>query len=132
MQNSGNNLLQEIIGAKLEGIGSAENTYIGIKPKGLLNTASVSFIFDRGRLEIENPFTVLLGGQCIPSCSEAVTDTLNRFVGDTVVDAYISSEEIGLDFEGDKSIRVSLREGDRRGPQAGHYAPHEGTITVFD
>jgi hypothetical protein len=132
MRNSGHNRLKEIIGAKLEAIGSAENTYIGVEPKGLFSTTSVSLLFDRGRLEIENPFTVLLGGTCIPSGSEAVTDTLNGLVGSKVVDAYLSSEEIGLDFEGDKSIRVSLRDEDWSGPEAGQYVPNEGTIIAFD
>ena len=132
MCNSGNNLLQEIIGAKIESIASAENTYVGIKPESLLNTVSTSLIFDRGRLEIENPFTVLISGRCVDSRNESITDTLMTFVGCKVVEASISSEEIGLDFEGDKSIRISLREEDWNGPEAGHYAPKDGAIIVFD
>jgi hypothetical protein len=130
MSDSENNLLREIIGAKLESIGSSEATYIGIKPKGLLKITSVSFVFDRGRLEIENPFTVLKGGDGLPP--ESVSETLNSLVGSTVVDAFISGEEIGLDFADDTSIRISLRDEDWRGPEAGNYAPNDGAIIVFD
>jgi hypothetical protein len=123
---------REIIGAKLESIDSSEHNYIGVNTKGLLKTTSVSFVFDRGRLEIENPLTLLKGGHCLPPESVTVSESLKCLVGSTVVHAYISREEIALDFEGDMSVRISLRDDDWRGPQAGHYAPNDGPVIVFD
>ena len=132
MPDSQYNLLSELIGALVEGTGSAEHSYVGIKPKGVLETRSVSLLFDRGRFEIENPFDVRFAEICISSRSDEITEALDRLLGRRVVDAYISREEIVLGFEDNAFIRISLKDEDYIGPEAGSYTPKEGTIIVFD
>lgn len=82
-----------------------------------------SLLFDRGRLEIFNPFRL--------SCDSGETVNLGAIIGCAVSAAYISGTEFNLIFEGRIGLRVSLREEDFIGAEAVRYQGDSGEVVTL-
>ena len=115
----------EIEGAVLEGVSRSEATYVNAGGSSeSLTVHGCALYFSLGELVVENPFKLV---------SEGVEPVeLKQLVGQKVVSAYSTVEELRVVFETGAYVSVSMKESDFVGPEAASYSPKVGSIIVFN
>jgi hypothetical protein len=81
-----------------------------------------SLVFDKGVLNVENPFLI--------SCDSGESASLSSVVGCCVSDTFSTATEFFVVFEGRISLRVSLRDEDFIGPEAASYRANTGEVVI--
>jgi hypothetical protein len=111
-------------GTTLRAIHGAGNADVGHDNKGPPANERLILVFDNGRLNIENPFTL--------KCASNEVVTLSSIVGCHVTDAIITEAEIMIVFEGMIYLCISLQDEDFVGPEAASFTASTGEIVVFN
>jgi len=83
---------------------------------------SAELVFDRGRLQILNPFEL--------NCDSGERVTAEAIIGCAVSMVFITGTELHIVFESRVSLKVSLREEDFIGAAAVRYVPTDGVAVV--
>lgn len=98
-------------------------TYISVDTEmPRLETRQTVLVFSASRLSIENPYIL----------HSSRVSTLVDLVGCSVVEAFTTSEDLVVVFEGNDRLAISLRDKDFASPEAAVYAPDRGPIVVFN
>jgi len=115
----------EIVGAELEGVSSSEATYVDAGGRReSMKVQGCALHFSLGELVIENPFKLV--------SKDAEPVQLKQLVGQKVVSAYSTEEELRIVFDTGAYVSVSMKESDFVGPEAASYSPKVGSIIVFN
>lgn len=124
---------QELEGLKLENLTSLDVTYEGLNEEDdeeELVLTIFALIFDKGVLEIENPFCLKKGQKKWTDEEESVIQELELLKGESVKEAYSSDKELCLEFSSGHIFSVSLAEEDFITPEAASYTPYEGEESI--
>lgn len=84
---------------------------------------ALTLIFDKGRLRIENPYTL--------RCDFGEPVTPLALIGCAVTAAYSTDSDLVLVLDGRISLSISRREEDFSGPQAAVFTSATGEVVAF-
>lgn len=109
-----------IDGARLLEVNERSSAYKAAKPAGLPQDNCPVLTFDSGVLTIENPYFI--------SCDSGEPVGLGSIIGCFVSNAFATSTEFFVVFEGRIYLRISLRDEDSIGPEAATFRANTGEI----
>lgn len=119
-----------IIGCVVKDIRTVHNTYV--LEDRTIEGSCPCLVFDRGHLEMDNPFLLHLDGGTTHSSAAEIRPNIQKLIGRRVVNVARNADALAVAFDGGASVVISLLEHDFTTPEGASFHAPGGRHFVFN